>query len=107
MECKEIEKKISAFLQGEMDHREMEAFIFHMEECEGCYEELSIQYLVEKGMERLEDGNALDLNKELNNKMNEAKRRIKFYHSIQTGLLFWGIIAVLSILLFLLIKVII
>lgn len=107
MECKEIEKRISTFLQGNMERREMEAFILHMEECESCYEELSIQYLVEKGMERLEDGNALDLNKELNNRMNEARRRVKLYHSLQTGLLFWGIIAVLSILLFWLIKVII
>ena len=35
-----------------------------MQECPGCKEELVIQFLVTEGMQRLEDGDAFDLQRE-------------------------------------------
>ena len=37
---------------------------------------MTIQFLVTEGMARLEDGDAFDLNRELDKRLEEAKRRI-------------------------------
>ena len=56
MDCKETEKKIPSFLQDELDGSRLEEFIAHVENCAECKEELSIQFLVAEGLERLEQG---------------------------------------------------
>lgn len=76
MNCKEAERDITRFLNYNMDDRDLEGFIEHMETCRSCYEELAIQYLVETGMERLEEGGGFDLTAELAARMKAAKRRI-------------------------------
>lgn len=65
MDCKEVQKSIAAFLKSELTGREAERFLNHIEECEECKEELSIQYLVREGTARLEEGGNFDLSKDL------------------------------------------
>lgn len=77
MTCKEINLMIVSFFNDELDRKELSSFVHHIENCEECFEELSIQYLVKEGMQFIEDGNTLDLNKEINNKMEKAKRRLR------------------------------
>jgi hypothetical protein len=48
-----------------------------MESCDDCKEELTINFLVTDGLQKLEDGDAYDLHKEWNGKVEETKRRIK------------------------------
>ena len=50
-----------------------------MQECPGCKEELVIQFLVTEGMQRLEDGDAFDLQRELEIRLTEAKRKVDSY----------------------------
>ena len=50
-----------------------------MRECPGCKEELVIQFLVTEGMQRLEDGDAFDLQRELELRLAEAKRKVRFH----------------------------
>ncbi len=81
MTCKDFEKQIPAFLERKMDFLTLKQFCEHMETCSECHEELVIQFLVTEGMLRLEEGNAFDLQAELENRLSEARSRVKF-HSV-------------------------
>ena len=65
MDCKEVQKNIAAFLNGDLHGKDAERFLNHIESCEECKEELSIQYLVREGTARLEGGGSFDLSKDL------------------------------------------
>lgn len=81
MDCKEFEKLIPDFIAGALDYPTLKQFSAHMEECRECREELTIQFLVTEGIQRLEDGSAFDLQKELNGRMEDARRRVRFHGS--------------------------
>ena len=98
MDCKEFEKWIPVFLSRKMDFLTMDKFAKHMEECSGCSEELEIQFLVVEGMLRLEEGNAFDLQGELENQLGEARRKVKFHKAFLRLGVVLEILAVLAIL---------
>lgn len=77
MDCKEVIKMIPDFLNNKLNSRELRDFLKHMEECEECREELSIQFLVQEGMARLEEGNTFDLQKEFDWMMENARKRMR------------------------------
>jgi len=79
MDCKEFEKLIPDFISQKLDYPGLLRFREHMEHCEDCKEELTIQFLVTEGIQRLEDGNAFDLQKELRLCQEEARRKIHFH----------------------------
>lgn len=76
MECREAERLIGAFIHDKLETDNMKQFVHHIEICDSCLEELSIQYLVEAGMQRLEEGNTFDLQKELEMKLEQSRRRV-------------------------------
>lgn len=77
MECKEVQKNITAFLNGELTGKGAEKFLHHIEECSECREELSIQYLVREGTARLESGGSFDLSKDLDELIDNSYKKIK------------------------------
>ena len=44
MNCKETEKLIPIFLDKKLNTRELDRFLEHVENCNECMEELTIQY---------------------------------------------------------------
>lgn len=76
MNCKEFEKLIPGFIERRLDYPALKKFSEHMEQCENCREELVIQFLVTEGVQRLEDGGAFDLQKELDQRLHETEYRI-------------------------------
>lgn len=98
MDCKEFEKKIQDFIEQKMDYPTLKAFNEHMEHCENCKEELVIQFLVTEGMQRLEEGDAFDLQRELEERLEAARHRLKLHSgAIHAGIVL-EIIAVLALL---------
>ncbi len=81
MTCKEFEKMIPDFIGRKLDFHALKQFMGHMETCSDCHEELVIQFLVEEGMQRLEVGDVFDLQNELDIRLEEARRHMKF-HSV-------------------------
>ena len=79
LQCLRATKMIPAFIDGELSYKELEQFMEHMDECESCKEELSIQFLVEVGLNSLEAGNTFDLQQELNIALEEAAKRVQVY----------------------------
>ena len=72
-DCKDYEKLIPDFLADKLDSVMAEKFIDHIEHCQECMEEVSIQFLITEGMNRLEQGNTFELSKELANLIEENK----------------------------------
>ncbi|MDO4291652.1 MAG: zf-HC2 domain-containing protein [Eubacteriales bacterium] len=86
LNCKETERLIPQFLKDELDHRTEKRFLRHVGSCPSCLEELSIQFLVTTGMQRLENGDTFDLNRELRAKIDTEKRHLHVLDSLQHGL---------------------
>lgn len=100
MDCKEVNKLIPAFLKYELNSKELRGFMEHISTCRECKEELTIQFLVSEGMARLEDGNAFDLQAELDRRLEDASRKMRFrkgFHLFVYGLEILVIIAIITI----------
>ena len=76
MDCKEVQKNIAAFLNGDLHGKDAERFLNHIESCEECKEELSIQYLVREGTARLEGGGSFELSRDLDELISDSYRLI-------------------------------
>ena len=93
-DCKDYEKLIPDFLADKLDSETAEEFIAHVEQCQECMEEVSIQFLISEGMNRLEQGNTFELAKELGNLIEENKdwiywmkcRKLVHYSTVLIGL---------------------
>ncbi|MCR4904319.1 MAG: zf-HC2 domain-containing protein [Butyrivibrio sp.] len=72
-----IQKEIPLFLEDELNNAELSEFLDHVENCPECKEELTIQFLVLVGMQKLEDGTTFNLNAELSELLKDAKKRLK------------------------------
>ena len=79
MDCKEFERLIPDFLENKLDFLTIKQFQEHRENCPGCSEELEIQFLVAEGMQRLEEGDAFDLQGELKCHLDDADRKVRFH----------------------------
>lgn len=77
MNCKEAEKMIPLFLTKQLNIRELNQFLLHVENCSECMEELTIQYLVMIGTSLLEEGKSFDLRKALNELLFSAKKMVR------------------------------
>lgn len=107
MTCKETEKMIPFFLQDDLETEELREFMEHIDECDDCREELTIQFLVTEGMSRLEEGNVFDLQNELRYRMDEAGHALKRRESLQwflygmEGLVAFALVVLITLLIFL------
>lgn len=76
MECKEFEKMIPNFLSGKLNFILLKQFDEHRKQCSCCQEELEIQFLVAEGIQHLEEGDAFDLQKELEYQLKDAQKKV-------------------------------
>ncbi len=74
--CKNFANLIPDFLADRLDNQELSDFLAHLDACSLCREELSTQYLLYEGLERLETGGPFDLEKELEEVKRTARRRL-------------------------------
>ncbi len=87
MNCKQAEKVMLDFVRGEMDYKTLRAFDAHIQSCPSCHEELTIQFLVHVGLAKLEEGEAFDLQKSLEDQMARANKNGKMHNRI----IYWGL----------------
>lgn len=98
MTCKETEKAIPLFFEEELEGKELQDFIRHIRSCSDCKEELTIYFLASEGIARLEEGSSLDLDKELEARIEEQEHRLKLRHSLKIGFYSMEIILIIIIL---------
>ncbi len=77
MDCKDFQKLIPGFLGDELDNYYLESFLGHIDSCKNCKEELTIQFLIDTGIQRLEDGSTFNLASELQSTINDAWLRLR------------------------------
>lgn len=85
MDCKETQRCISLFLEEKMDRRTEQRFVEHVRSCRECMEELTIEYLFNIAIERLENAEVFDVEKELEEKLNRAVNRKKVHGQLKAG----------------------
>lgn len=83
MNCKEFKNNIQDFLYDSLDDNTLSGFLRHLDSCQDCRDELSIQYLVYEGLERLEAGATFDVEKDLSQIVDRERKRLRF----RTGLM--------------------
>lgn len=96
MTCEMAEKQVPEFIRGEMDAGTARQFLEHIDRCPSCMEELSIQFLVTVGMERLEEGEAFNLNRELGARINQTRLHLRIRSRLQRSLYCFEALAVLT-----------
>jgi hypothetical protein len=77
------QKMISGFLDDELNTNQLKEFLDHVDACPECKEELTIQFLVVVGMQKLEDGEAFNLNQELAELLRDARKRLNVRESLE------------------------
>lgn len=95
MDCKNIEKLISKFLKNECTPKEEAMFLAHIQECAECKEELTIEFLLSEGLNRLESGESFDLNAELEKRIKEksqTKKTRRKWLSAEVASIVWDIV---------------
>ena len=97
MDCKETERMIPHFLEDNLDNQEMQEFLIHVNSCEDCREELTIQFLISVGLKRLEDGNTFNLAGELEQKLRDAGHKMKVRSSLQWSALVLQVLVVIAL----------
>lgn len=95
--CKEIEHMIPDFLHQNLKGKVLMQFLEHTKQCESCKEELTIQYLTQEGVARLEEGKTFHLDKELEEYMHAMLRKHKIWQSLRVGLILLEVLAILVI----------
>lgn len=85
MDCKETQRCIRLFLNGELDRRTEQKFVEHIRSCQECREELTIEYLFNVAIERLENAEVFDVERELEEKLNRAVNRKKVHGQLKAG----------------------
>ena len=79
MNCYECKKRIKDFLNDSMNSKTCIEFIEHVKSCSECMEELSIEFLVNEGLKRLDTATSFDLERELDDKINQTYSKARFY----------------------------
>lgn len=74
MTCKETERLITPYLNGELDEKRTREFIGHIKKCASCYEEMEITYMATIGLERLESGASIDIAQEMQKMLQQTEK---------------------------------
>ncbi len=86
MDCKETRRCIHLFLKNELDEDTEFQFVEHAHSCTECMEELTIEYLLLEGINRLENADDIDVQSELEDRLNRAINRKRVYKQLKAGL---------------------
>ncbi len=72
--------------------------MYHIEHCPGCKEELSIQFLINAGLARLENDGNINLQEELDQALENANHRIRMHHFIHQAIIAVEIVGIVALL---------
>lgn len=82
MNCKDTDKMIPLFLTDQLTNNDLDKFLDHVNKCNECMEELTIQYLVMIGASILEEGKSFDLREALKQLLTDANKRVKRWKTL-------------------------
>jgi hypothetical protein len=79
MDCKEAQQLITKYISGEINDKDLDKFLEHIQTCKDCYEELEINYTIFSAFMQLDDspGASYDINTMLQEELNASRKYIK------------------------------
>lgn len=80
IDCRTSEQLMNDFVENKLVGEHLWQFLTHVERCPECFEELETRFLIAEALNRLENGESIDLRKELKNKIKGAKRAMYFHY---------------------------
>lgn len=77
MNCNDFIKIMPKFIDESMEESDYEGFVSHFKDCPSCKDELEIHYMIQVGLERIENdnGKSFDIPKELENQLIRYQER--------------------------------
>ena len=83
MKCVEAKRMITRFVNRELSYRELEQFLYHVEQCRDCMDELDIYFTMYRAFDTLDTGahQEYDFKKMLNEELHAARRSV-FLHKV-------------------------
>lgn len=101
-DCRTSEQCMNAFINNELTDYELYCFLNHVIKCASCYEELETSYLLSEALSRLEEGETIDLENELKQKVKNSRKALRIHGFIGNIYRSAEIISMIIVLLFLL-----
>lgn len=79
MTCQEALQQITEYLQGNLTSKEEVEVISHVESCESCFEELELNYIMQVGLDKLdeEQSSSMDFTAMLQDYLDQSRNRYK------------------------------
>ena len=78
MTCREAERLVMPYINGELTDAELAEFLKHIDTCEDCREELEIHYMVDVGLKKLDEADGTyDIVGDLKRKVAESYRTLR------------------------------
>lgn len=102
MDCKTAQQKITSYIHRQLNDRELEEFIEHINSCPTCSEELEVYFTIYYALERLEqdEQGSFNMQELLKKDLEQAKRYLQKRHVLVFYRKFFiGICAMMSLVL--------
>ena len=74
MKCHDVQRMISGFIEEKLTDEQLEGFLEHIENCQDCYDELEVYYMITIGLMQLDEKNLKDFISEQNKELYMRKR---------------------------------
>ena len=102
MTCREAERLVMPYINGELTDAELAEFLKHIDTCEDCREELEIYFTVDVGIRQLDEGTGTyNIKGALETALEISRQRIHTLYLLHTAryavntLCFWAVLVVL------------
>lgn len=79
MTCQDALQQMTDYLQGKLTTKEEMELISHVESCENCFEELELNYIMQVGLDKLdeEQSSSMDFTAMLREYMEKSRKKYK------------------------------
>ena len=97
--CSKAEKLIPKYIKGETTDIETTWLLDHIDNCDTCREELTIQYFISEGLDNVEELNDYNLLKGFDRKIKTSRSDIKIRKNARDGFIacIVGVVVVLCL----------
>ena len=85
-DCKDIVSKIPGYLDGKLEPEDAAKLLSHLKACPDCRDEMEINFLLREGIRRVESGETLNLDNELDRKLKATEDMLAVLDRIRSGI---------------------
>ena len=85
MDCREFRSKIPDFVNGTIEPSCLDEFLNHAKNCSDCMDEMEINYMINTGLEKIEDNDrdSYNIKEDLQKQLKKKKKKADEYFRIK------------------------